>query len=269
MVQIWGELVYFNAWFGFATNGRKVILFVRTGEQELTLSEPHDWSADDEPTFIERICPRDERKADWPEIQTSDDDDKWLSDGEPSSHGPTGSGWPGDSTWNPSGQSLSRPNVDSEQQGDDTAPSHHDDSSSRASEHSGDFFAAGPLASGSGSGPAQPVAPVPGPASHVQLSSFDMDVDDEGSQINVAAAGHPPVPVALPPLIAPPHLAAVPPPVVPPPLPAALLPGALLPGPGGPRRSTRIATDPQAAKKREENARACAKAFSIRRRKPN
>ncbi|KAI0323930.1 hypothetical protein GY45DRAFT_499150 [Cubamyces sp. BRFM 1775] len=41
--QIWGQLIYSETYWGFATNGSKIILYVRTGEKgELTLSDLMD-----------------------------------------------------------------------------------------------------------------------------------------------------------------------------------------------------------------------------------
>ncbi|KAF8516603.1 hypothetical protein JB92DRAFT_2909504 [Gautieria morchelliformis] len=44
--QLWGELHFFQAKWGACTNGRKIVIFVRTGQNELTLSEIHDFNGD-------------------------------------------------------------------------------------------------------------------------------------------------------------------------------------------------------------------------------
>ncbi|KAF8499492.1 hypothetical protein JB92DRAFT_3124809 [Gautieria morchelliformis] len=44
--QLWGELYFFQAQWGACTNGRKIVIFVRTGRNELTLSEIHNFDGD-------------------------------------------------------------------------------------------------------------------------------------------------------------------------------------------------------------------------------
>ncbi|KAF8503190.1 hypothetical protein JB92DRAFT_2970797 [Gautieria morchelliformis] len=44
--QLWGELYFFQANWGACTNGRKIVIFIRTGQNELTLSEIHDFDGD-------------------------------------------------------------------------------------------------------------------------------------------------------------------------------------------------------------------------------
>ncbi|KAF8522508.1 hypothetical protein JB92DRAFT_3094222 [Gautieria morchelliformis] len=44
--QVWGELHFFQANWGACTNGRKIVIFVRTGRNELTLREIHDFDGD-------------------------------------------------------------------------------------------------------------------------------------------------------------------------------------------------------------------------------
>ncbi|KAF8485605.1 hypothetical protein JB92DRAFT_3025772 [Gautieria morchelliformis] len=44
--QLWGELHFFQAHWGACTNGRKIVIFARTGQNELTLSEIHNFDED-------------------------------------------------------------------------------------------------------------------------------------------------------------------------------------------------------------------------------
>ncbi|KAL4245684.1 hypothetical protein ABKN59_009514 [Abortiporus biennis] len=45
--QIWGELVYCEAFVGFWTNGNQIFLFARTKRNELTISKMHLWTDKD------------------------------------------------------------------------------------------------------------------------------------------------------------------------------------------------------------------------------
>ncbi|CAL1698790.1 unnamed protein product [Somion occarium] len=80
--QIWGELHSFKARWGFVTNGSKIIVFVKTGRNELTFSEVQDWEQDDVlhaltgltfaaidsltvNTLISKICPAADRDTDF------------------------------------------------------------------------------------------------------------------------------------------------------------------------------------------------------------
>ncbi|KAF8482312.1 hypothetical protein JB92DRAFT_3035463 [Gautieria morchelliformis] len=44
--QLWGELHFFRANWGACTNGRKIVIFVRSAKNELTLSEIHNFDGD-------------------------------------------------------------------------------------------------------------------------------------------------------------------------------------------------------------------------------
>ncbi|KAF8531478.1 hypothetical protein JB92DRAFT_3138796 [Gautieria morchelliformis] len=44
--QLWGELHFYQANWGACTNGRKIVIFVRTGQNELTFSEIHNFDGD-------------------------------------------------------------------------------------------------------------------------------------------------------------------------------------------------------------------------------
>ncbi|KAH8091764.1 hypothetical protein BXZ70DRAFT_466931 [Cristinia sonorae] len=84
--QLWGQLHFFRTKWGFLTNGSKVLLFLKTDEQELTFSDLHDWSDPDvlqavlgvcfasldhdygatsETALIGHLCPAGDRSADW------------------------------------------------------------------------------------------------------------------------------------------------------------------------------------------------------------
>jgi hypothetical protein len=52
ILQIWGELHFFHAWFGVWTNGSKLIVFARTDQQELTFSDVRDW---EDPTLHQAL----------------------------------------------------------------------------------------------------------------------------------------------------------------------------------------------------------------------
>lgn len=72
----------FKARWGFVTNGSKIIVFVKTGRNELTFSEVQDWEQDDVlhaltgltfaaidsltvNTLISKICPAADRDTDF------------------------------------------------------------------------------------------------------------------------------------------------------------------------------------------------------------
>jgi hypothetical protein len=46
-LQLWGELYFFQTNWGACTNGRRVFIFAKTSETELTLSELHDFDDPD------------------------------------------------------------------------------------------------------------------------------------------------------------------------------------------------------------------------------
>ncbi|TCD67825.1 hypothetical protein EIP91_011887 [Steccherinum ochraceum] len=85
--QIWAQMYFFKTKWGFVTNGSKLMLFVKTGQNELTCSDLHDLTDDDvlqallglcfasidcsgdsdrEEPLIEYLCPKASREADWP-----------------------------------------------------------------------------------------------------------------------------------------------------------------------------------------------------------
>ncbi|OBZ72486.1 hypothetical protein A0H81_07411 [Grifola frondosa] len=40
--QVWGELIYYNSSWGFITNGKELVILVKTGEYELAVTPVHD-----------------------------------------------------------------------------------------------------------------------------------------------------------------------------------------------------------------------------------
>ncbi|TCD65022.1 hypothetical protein EIP91_003343 [Steccherinum ochraceum] len=125
--QIWGQLHYFRTKWGFLTNGSTVMLFIKTGAQELTLTEPHSLTDDDvlqallglsfasidceynsqeERDLMDHLCPEDEREADWPASTVDQDQFGDISAliAQRLGRGPDGSGWLGDATFDNGGE---------------------------------------------------------------------------------------------------------------------------------------------------------------------
>lgn len=80
--QIWGELVFFSATWGFWVNGSCVFIFVRTGRNQITLSDRKPLTSPDvihalagmtfaamdtglRPWLVDWLCPYNDRRADW------------------------------------------------------------------------------------------------------------------------------------------------------------------------------------------------------------
>ena len=51
--QIWGELHYFDCAWGFATNGSRLFLYVKSAPNELTVGPLTDWM---DPTLLQTLC---------------------------------------------------------------------------------------------------------------------------------------------------------------------------------------------------------------------
>lgn len=54
--QIWGQITYTQRDWGFATNGSNIIVYVRTGEQELTLGDLLGWTNPDVYQILAGLC---------------------------------------------------------------------------------------------------------------------------------------------------------------------------------------------------------------------
>ncbi|KAJ3535024.1 hypothetical protein NM688_g7035 [Phlebia brevispora] len=86
LMQVWGEAHFFNSVWGSATNGSLICAFIKTGDRELTLSEPVSWESPgvlkalagltfasvDEKTarrqgidLVDVLCPLQERDTGW------------------------------------------------------------------------------------------------------------------------------------------------------------------------------------------------------------
>ncbi|EKM57102.1 uncharacterized protein PHACADRAFT_27832 [Phanerochaete carnosa HHB-10118-sp] len=61
--QIWGEMIYHRATLGAITNGRLVAVYMKTGPDEITLSDWHPWESSD---IVHTIAGLTCLSIDWP-----------------------------------------------------------------------------------------------------------------------------------------------------------------------------------------------------------
>ncbi|TCD65026.1 hypothetical protein EIP91_003347 [Steccherinum ochraceum] len=130
--QIWCQLICFKTNWGFFCNGSKLMLFVKTDAQELTLTEPHDLGDDDvlqallglcfasldhkhgseeESDLISVLCPADSRKADWSVQEISQSGGGVSKIDLDLGEGPSGSGWDDDFTYDDGSEQTPPPDA--------------------------------------------------------------------------------------------------------------------------------------------------------------